>query len=55
MTCGCTSPANREFRQLHHYHVIAIALRELNERLQGQSREQALDDLRQEINREDQP
>ena len=46
---------DREFGQLHHYHVIAAALREFNERLQSDGREQALDDLRREINREDKP
>ena len=46
---------DREFRQLHHYHVIAVALRELNERLHGVGRDQALDDLRQEVKREDEP
>ncbi len=46
---------DREFRQLHHYHVIAVALHELNERLTGEGRERALEDLRRELNREDQP
>lgn len=46
---------DREFRQLHHYHVIAVALRELNERLHGVGRDQALNDLRQEVKREDEP
>ena len=46
---------DREFGQLHHYHVIAAALREFNERLQSDGREQALDDLRREINREVKP
>jgi hypothetical protein len=43
----------REFSQLHHYHVISVALRELNERLQGHGREQALHDLKDEMNHDD--
>jgi amino acid transporter len=44
---------DREFRQLHHYHVVAVALHELNERLNGEGSERALDDLRRELNREE--
>jgi len=44
---------DRDFSQLHHYHVISVALRELNERLHSQGRQQALEDLREEIDRED--
>jgi len=44
---------DREFSELHHYHVVAVALRELNERLHGPERQQALDDLKDEIDRED--
>ena len=46
---------DRDFRQLHHYHLVAVALRELNERLQGEGRKQVLDDVRREIDREDEP
>jgi len=44
---------DREFNQLHHYHVVAVALRELNERLRGPEREQALEDLKDEVDRDD--
>ena len=44
---------DREFSNLHHYHVVAVALRELNERLHGHGREQALEDLKDEIDRDD--
>ena len=44
---------DREFSQLHHYHVVAVALRELNERLRGPGREQALEDLKDEVDRDD--
>jgi len=44
---------DREFSDLHHYHVVAVALRELNDRLHGPERQQALDDLKDEIERED--
>jgi amino acid transporter len=40
---------DREFNNLHHYHVVAVALRELDERLHGHGREQALEDLKEEI------
>jgi amino acid transporter len=44
---------DRDFGQLHHYHVIAVALRELNDRLRGPDREQALEDLKDEVDRDD--
>ena len=44
---------DRDFNQLHHYHVVAVALRELNERLEGPEREQALEDVKEEIDRDD--
>ena len=44
---------DRDFSQLHHYHVVAVALRELNERLHGSERKQALEDLKDEVDRED--
>jgi amino acid transporter len=43
---------DRDFNQLHHYHVVSVALRELNERLHGAGREQALEDLKDEVDRE---
>jgi hypothetical protein len=44
---------DRDFGQLHHYHVVAVALRELNDRLSGKDREKVLDDLKQEIDHDD--
>jgi hypothetical protein len=44
---------DREFSNLHHYHVVAVALRELNDRLHGHGREKALEDLKDEIDRDD--
>jgi amino acid transporter len=44
---------DRDFSQLHHYHVVSVALRELNERLHGPGREQALEDLKDEVDRDD--
>jgi len=44
---------DREFSNLHHYHVVAVALRELNERLHGHGREEALEDLKEEVDRDD--
>jgi amino acid transporter len=44
---------DRDFGQLHHYHVVSVALRELNERLKGQGRQEALSDLKDEISRDD--
>ncbi len=44
---------DRDFSQLHHYHVVAVALRELNERLHGADREQALEDLKDEVDRDE--
>jgi hypothetical protein len=45
---------DREFGNLHHYHVVSVALRELNDRLHGHGRERALEDLKDEIDRDDQ-
>jgi amino acid transporter len=44
---------DRDFVQLHHYHVVAVALRELNDRLSGKDREKVLDDLKQDIDHDD--
>ncbi len=44
---------DRDFGQLHHYHVVAVALRELNERLHGPGRQEALNDLKEEVDRDD--
>ena len=44
---------DRDFSRLHHHHVVAVALRELYSRLQGSGREQALKDLKEELNRDD--
>jgi len=44
---------DRDFNQLHHYHVVAVALRELNERLRGADRERALEDLKDEVDRDE--
>src|SRR5664279_4099145 len=40
-----------QYSNLHHYHVIAVALRELQQRLDGSESTQALSDLREEIDR----
>ena len=42
-----------EYSHLHHYHVVAVALRELQSRLHGSDRTQALADLQNELERED--
>lgn len=41
-----------KFSKLHHYHVVAVALRELQQRLKGQESAQALQDIRDEIDRD---
>jgi amino acid transporter len=38
---------------LHHYHVVSVALRELNARLHGAERSEALADLQDELDRDD--
>jgi hypothetical protein len=38
---------------LHHYHVVSVALKELNSRLQGSERAEALADLQEELDRDD--
>jgi hypothetical protein len=40
-----------QYANLHHYHVISVALRELQERLNGSGRAEALADIREEIKR----
>ncbi len=42
-----------DYSHLHHYHVVSVALRELNDRLNGAGRGDALADLREEIDRDD--
>jgi len=42
-----------EYSHLHHYHVVAVALRELQSRLHGSDRTQALADLQNELDRDD--
>ncbi len=42
-----------KFNHLHHYHVVSVALQELNARLQGSERSQALSELEEEVDRED--
>src|SRR5271169_5566511 len=42
-----------EFSHLHHYHVVSVALRELQSRLHGSDRNQALTDLQDELDRDD--
>ena len=41
--------ANPEFRGLHHYHVIALALRELERELKSSNRDQLLEQLQNEL------
>ena len=41
--------SDREFAGLHHYHVVALALRELQRELEGPGREQLLDELNNEL------
>ena len=40
--------STREYAGLHHYHVVALALQELQRELQGPRREQLLDELKRE-------
>ena len=42
-----------KFSHLHHYHVVSVALQELNSRLQGAERDGAIGELEQEIDRDD--
>ena len=42
-----------KFNHLHHYHVVSVALQELNSRLHGVDREGAIKELEQEIDRDD--
>ena len=41
------------YSHLHHYHVVSVALKELNSRLQGSERAEALADLQEELDRDD--
>jgi amino acid transporter len=41
-----------QYSSLHHYHVVAVALRELQQRLAGTDGSQALIDIREEIERD---
>jgi len=42
-----------EYSHLHHYHVVSVALRELQSRLHGAERSEALTDLQEETDRDD--
>jgi hypothetical protein len=42
-----------EYSHLHHYHVVSAALREFQSRLHGSDRSQALSDLQDELDRDD--
>jgi amino acid transporter len=42
-----------EYSHLHHYHVVSVALREFQSRLHGSDRTQALADLQDELDRDD--
>jgi hypothetical protein len=42
-----------KFSHLHHYHVVSVALQELHARLHSAERNQALAELEQEVDRED--
>jgi hypothetical protein len=42
-----------QYSALHHYHVVAVALRELQDRLNGVEGKQALSDIREEIDRKE--
>jgi len=44
--------SNPEFSGLHHYHVVALALTELQRELHGPHREQLLGELREELRKE---
>src|SRR5450755_4185168 len=41
------------YSHLHHYHVVSVALKEFNARLQSSERAKALDDLQEELDRDD--
>ena len=41
------------YSHLHHYHVVSVALKELNARLHGAERAEALADLQEELDRDD--
>jgi len=41
------------YGHLHHYHVVSVALKELNARLNSNERAQALADLQEELDRDD--
>jgi amino acid transporter len=45
---------DRQYSGLHHSHVVAVALRELQQRLDGSESGQVLQDLREELDREPQ-
>jgi len=42
-----------KFSHLHHYHVVSVALQELNARLHGADRHNAIGELEEEIDRDD--
>jgi amino acid transporter len=42
-----------KFSNLHHYHVVSVALRELAQRLHGRDRQEALWELELEVDRDD--
>jgi len=42
-----------DYSHLHHYHVVSVALKELNARLNSDERAQALADLQEELDRDD--
>ena len=42
-----------KFNHLHHYHVVSVALQDLYGRLHGVERNQALSELEEEVDRED--
>ncbi len=42
-----------KFAHLHHYHVVSVALQELNARLHGADRQNAICELEEEIDRDD--
>ena len=44
---------NPDYCHLHHYHVVSVALRELKSRLHGSERAEALADLQDEMDRDD--
>ena len=41
------------YSHLHHYHVVSVALKEFNARLQSAERGKALADLQEELDRDD--